>query len=347
MMNMMNKLLKANDNLRSQLYFVLGAVALFLVVIPTLLIAFERNDLLYGMTSVTILATISSGVWLTFYMGRINIGQGAYALLGGYVSAALIVKLGFSFWVSIFFAGFGAALFAAILGVPLLRLRGVYFAMITLTLTEVMRLISFALVPVTNGPRGITGIPLPGELSIFGLTIIPDFAKLVNLKIAFYFLSVTVMLITFMVMYRLVNSRMGALLRSLQQNEELASSLGVNLSSLRVKAYAIASFFGGVGGAIFVSITQSVYPTTFQIADSINYMLYTFLGGLGYVFGPIIGSFVLYFSWDLLFIAKQYQLLIYSSVMILLILFLPNGILSLPFKKWYNMLKTTIIKVKG
>ena len=347
MMNMMNKLLKANDNIRRQLYFMLGAVALFLIVIPTLLIAFERNDLLYGMTSVTILATISSGVWLTFYMGRINIGQGAYALLGGYVSAALIVKLGFSFWVSIFFAGFGAALFAAILGVPLLRLRGVYFAMITLTLTEVMRLISFALVPVTNGPRGITGIPLPGELSIFGLTIIPDFAKLENLKIAFYFLSVTVMLITFMVMYRLVNSRMGALLRSLQQNEELASSLGVNLSSLRVKAYAIASFFGGVGGAIFVSITQSVYPTTFQIADSINYMLYTFLGGLGYVFGPIIGSFVLYFSWDLLFVAKQYQLLIYSSVMILLILFLPNGILSLPFKKWYNMLKTTIIKVKG
>ena len=347
MMNMINKLLKANDNIRRQLYFMLGAVALFLIVIPTLLIAFERNDLLYGMTSVTILATISSGVWLTFYMGRINIGQGAYALLGGYVSAALIVKLGFSFWVSIFFAGFGAALFAAILGVPLLRLRGVYFAMITLTLTEVMRLISFALVPVTNGPRGITGIPLPGELSIFGLTIIPDFAKLENLKIAFYFLSVTVMLITFMVMYRLVNSRMGALLRSLQQNEELASSLGVNLSSLRVKAYAIASFFGGVGGAIFVSITQSVYPTTFQIADSINYMLYTFLGGLGYVFGPIIGSFVLYFSWDLLFVAKQYQLLIYSSVMILLILFLPNGILSLPFKKWYNMLKTTIIKVKG
>jgi branched-chain amino acid transport system permease protein len=266
-------------------------------------------------------------------MGRINIGQGAYALFGAYTTAVLVTQTSISFWLALILSGIVAALFSILIGFPILRLKGVYFSMITLTLTEVVKLLAIALVPITNGPRGITNIPLPGELSIFGLTIIPDFATLENPKIGFYYLAVIAMIITFAILYRLVHSRMGILLKSLQQNEELASSFGVNISYLRVISYAISSFFGGIGGAIFINLTQSVYPTTFQVADSINYMLYTFLGGLSYVFGPILGAFVLYFSWDILFVFKEYQLLIYSSIIILLMLFLPNGILSLRFKK--------------
>lgn len=313
--------------------YVVVALIVLLIVIPSVLVLAGRNDYLYGITSVAILAMISAGVWLTFYMGRINIGQGAYALIGAYTAAVLVTSVGLSFWLSLILAGVVAAFFSILIGLPILRLKGVYFSMITLTLTEVARLLAIALVPITNGPRGITNIPLPGELSIFGLTIIPDFATMQNTKVGFYYLAVIAMIITFAIMYRLVNSRMGILLRSLQQNEELASSFGVNISFLRVISYAISSFFGGVGGAIFINLTQSVYPTTFQVADSINYMLYTFLGGLAYVFGPILGAFVLYFSWDMLFIFKEYQLLIYSGIMILLMLFLPNGILSLRFKK--------------
>lgn len=312
---------------------VIIAIVFLLVIIPVILLVIQRNDFLYGITSVAILATISAGVWLSFYMGRINMGQGAYALIGAYTTAVLVVQYDISFWIALFVSGFVAAFFSILIGLPILRLRGVYFSMVTLTLTEVVRLIAIALVPLTNGPRGITNIPLPSELSLFGITIISDFATLQNSKIAFYYLAVVVMIISFAVVHRLVNSRMGILLKSLQQNEELASSFGVNIAYLRVISYAISSFLGGIGGAIFINLTQSVYPTTFQVADSINYMLYTFLGGLAYVFGPILGAFVLYFSWDMLFIFKEYQLLIYSSIMILLMLFLPNGILSLRLKK--------------
>ena len=314
---------------------ILGLLAFLLavfVLVPLAIAATGRWDLYYTLTSVALLSIGSAGVWLTFYIGRINIGQGAYALMGGYVSAVLMTKVGVSFWLTLPAAGIFCAAISILIGLPILRLRGVYFAMITLVLTEVTRLSALAL-PVTNGAKGITSIPLPGALSIFGMTIIPDFATIANPKLGFYLLAVTLMVLSYAALWRIVNSRLGHLCRSLQQNEELAASIGVNTAYLRVLAYAISSFFGGLSGAVFVAISQSIYPSSFAVTDSVNFMLYCFVGGLGFVAGPLLGTFLLYFGWDLLSIAKEYQLLIYSSAMIALMLVLPNGVLSLFDKK--------------
>ncbi|MEQ8326960.1 MAG: branched-chain amino acid ABC transporter permease [Parvibaculum sp.] len=310
----------------------ISGVAVFLVVVfavvPWLIEVSGRWDFCYTLTSVALLSIASAGVWLTFYIGRINIGQGAYALVGGYVSAVLITKYGVSFWLTLPLAGLFCAALSVFVGLPILRLRGVYFAMVTLVLTEVARLSALAM-PITNGAKGIVSIPLPGELSLFGLTIIPEFSSLANVKLGFYYLGTLLMVISFAAMYRLVNSRIGHLCRSLQQNEELASSIGVNVTYLRIVAYSISSFLGGIAGATFVAISQSIYPSSFQVADSVNFMLNCFLGGLGFVFGPMLGTLVLYFGWDLLFQTGRFQLLIYSSILILLIVVLPNGLLSI------------------
>ena len=313
-----------------------AAVAFFLlvvlVIVPAAIATSGRVDLYYTLTAVALLSIASAGVWLTFYIGRINIGQGAYALVGGYVSALLITKGDISFWWTLPLAGTFCALLSVLIGLPILRLRGVYFAMVTLVLTEVSRLTALAM-PFTNGAKGITSIKLPAELSIFGLTIIPDFNTLANPKLAFYWMAAIMMVLTYAVLWRIVNSRLGHLCRSLQQNEELASSIGVNIAWLRVLAYAISSFFGGIAGASFVAISQSLYPSSFQITDSVNFMLNCFLGGLGFVFGPMLGTLLLYFGWDLLFATGRFQLLIYSSLMIALMLWLPNGVLSLMDRK--------------
>jgi len=308
-----------------------GASLFFLLVfvaVPWAIASSGRWDFYYTLTSVALLSIASAGVWLTFYIGRINIGQGAYALAGGYVSAVLITKYGFNFWYTIPMAGLFCACLSVLIGLPILRLRGVYFAMVTLVLTEVMRLAALAM-PLTNGAKGITSIPLPQELSVFGLLLIPDFSGLENPKLAFYYTAVSLMVVCYAVLWRIVNSRLGHLCRSLQQNEELSASIGVNTAYLRVLAYSISSFFGGIAGAMFVAISQSIYPSSFQVTDSVNFMLNCFLGGLGYVFGPMLGTLVLYFGWDLLFTTGRYQLLIYSTLLIALILLLPNGILSL------------------
>ena len=314
---------------------IMGLVAFLLavfVLVPVLISATGRWDIYYTLTSVALLSIGSAGVWLTFYIGRINIGQGAYALLGGYVSAVLMTQAGVSFWATLPLAGLACAGISVLIGLPILRLRGVYFAMITLVLTEVMRLTALAL-PVTNGAKGITSIPLPGALSLFGITIIPDFATMANPKLGFYLLAVALMVLSYLALWRIVNSRLGHLCRSLQQNEELAASIGVNTAYLRILTYAISSLFGGLSGAVFVAISQSIYPSSFAVTDSVNFMLYCFVGGLGFVAGPMLGTFLLYFGWDLLSVAKEYQLLIYSSAMIALMLVLPNGVLSLFDKK--------------
>ena len=313
-----------------------AAVGLFLltvlVLVPLAISASGRVDLYYTLTSVALLSIASGGVWLTFYIGRINIGQGAFALVGGYVSALLVTQGGISFWWTLPLAGIFCALLAVLIGLPILRLRGVYFAMVTLVLTEVSRLSALAL-PFTNGAKGITSIPLPSELQVFGITLIPAFTRMDNPKLAFYLMAVVMMVLTFAVLWRIVNSRLGHLCRSLQQNEELASSIGVNIAYLRVLAYAISSFLGGISGASFVAISQSLYPSSFQTTDSVNFMLNCFLGGLGFVFGPMLGTLLLYFGWDLLFATGRFQLLIYSSLMIALMLWLPNGVLSLMDRK--------------
>lgn len=298
------------------------------VAVPVAIAVSGRWDFYYTLTSVALLSIASGGVWLTFYIGRINIGQGAYALVGGYVSAILVVKYGVSFWLTIPLAGLFCAFLGVLIGLPILRLKGVYFAMVTLVLTEVARLSALAL-PITNGAKGIVSIPLPGEISLLGLKLVPAFADLENPKLAFYYLAVSLMVLCFAGLYRLVNSRIGHLCRSLQQNEELASSIGVNITYLRIIAYSLSSFLGGIAGAAFVGISQSIYPSSFQVADSINFMLNCFLGGLGYVFGPMLGTLVLYFGWDLLFQAGKYQLLIYSGLLIALMVVLPNGLLSI------------------
>lgn len=311
---------------------VAAALAVILIAVPLTLTAMGRNDLFYTLTTVALLATGAAGVWLTFSIGRINIGQGAYALAGGYVGAILVTQAGWNFWAALPVAGLFCAAISVLIGLPILRLRGVYFAMITLVLTEVARLSALAL-PITGGARGITSIPLPGAVSIGGITLIPDFATLPNPRAGFYVAAALLMIATYGVMWRIVNSRLGHLFRSLQQNEELSASIGVNTAMLRVLAYAISSFFGGLAGAMVVALTQSVYPSSFVVQDSVNFMLYCFLGGLGYVFGPVLGTLLLYFGWDILSVAGKYQLLIYSGAMIALMLALPNGLLSLLDRK--------------
>jgi branched-chain amino acid transport system permease protein len=274
------------------------------------------------------LSVISLGVWLTFAIGRINIGQGAFALVGGYVTAILTTRFGVSFWLALPASGLAGALLAAVIGWPILRLRGIYFAMLTLTLTEAVRLLALNAEGITQGPTGILNIPTPGSIALAGIVLVPAFSA-VSTHLAFYYLAAVILTAGLLVIYRINTCRLGWTFRSLQQDEALAASVGVDVAKYRVMAFTICSAFAGIGGAFFAASVQSVYPSSFQVPDSIFFMLYCFFGGLSYVFGPVVGAFVLFIAFELLAGLREYQTVIYALIMIFTMLLLPNGVLSL------------------
>ena len=303
-----------------------AGLAAYLVAIPLL---FRGSPYILGvLTTASMLSFISLGVWLTFAIGRINIGQAAFALIGGYVAAILTTTLGMSFWLALPASGLVAGLLATIIGWPILRLKGVYFAMLTLSLTEAMRLAALNFERVTQGATGILNIPTPGSLALGGIVLVPAFATLPE-HVAFYYLAAFILLAGLLVVDRITACRLGWIFRSLLQDEALASSVGVDVPKYRVIAFAICSAFGGIGGAFFTVSQQSIYPSSFGVRDSIFFMLYCFLGGLSYVFGPVVGAFVLFLSFEVLAGLRQYQTLLYAAIMILTMLWLPNGLLSL------------------
>jgi branched-chain amino acid transport system permease protein len=297
-----------------------GAVAL-LVLIALVAIPIALKDQPYFLnvlTNASALAFISLGVWVTFSIGRINIAQGAFAMIGGYTTAILSTRYGLSFWLCLPLSALIAAAIGALIGWPILRLRGVYFAMITLSLTEVVRLAFLNGGEFTQGATGIVNIPRPAGI---------------DSPVAFYVLAVVLLLLGLLAVWRLSTSRIGWVFRSLRLNEELASSIGIDIARYRVLAFAFSCALGGLGGAFFAAFLQNIYPASYSVVDSVNFMLYCFLGGLDFVLGPVVGAFVLVIGFEILHELQQYQSLMYGVLMIAVILWLPNGILSLRLRR--------------
>ncbi|GMB79654.1 branched-chain amino acid ABC transporter permease [Shinella zoogloeoides] len=297
------------DGTRGLLTILLLAVFLYAVV-P---LAFSGRAYWFNvMTNAALLSFASLGVWITFAIGRVNIGQGAFALLGGYTSAILSTAYGLSFWLCLPVSALVAGLAGFLIGWPLLRLRGIYFAMVTLSLTEAVRLLFLNTLGASGG--GILNIPRPAGLST---------------PLAFYLFAATLLLAGYLAVWRLANSRIGWVFRSMRENEELTMSIGIDIARYRVLAFVLCSAMGGVAGACFAALQQNIYPATYTVSDSINFMLYCFLGGLDYALGPVVGAFGLVIAFELLRSIQEYQALLYGVLMIVVMLFLPNGLLSI------------------
>ena len=323
-MNTFNKFLTMfgiNKLTFGALFFIL---AVYLVGIP--LVYQGQGYVLNVMINSSILSLASLGVWITFSIGRINISQGAFCLIGGYATAILMKDFGLSFWLAILLGGIISTIAGILIGLPVLRLKGVYFAMISLSLTEVARLFMLSADSITGGASGIIDIPRPNGLNLFGLQIIPDFG---NSNLMFYYLSALLLILSSLSVWRLYYCRIGIIFRSLRQNEELATSLGINVARYRVMAFSFCCFLGGIAGGFFATFHQNIYPSTYTVNDSVFFMLYCFLGGLDFVFGPIVGAFLLTLGFEYLHVLQEYQSIIYAVLMIVLMLFMPNGVMSI------------------
>jgi len=296
---------------KRDLVVALGVLAVMLV-LP--LLTGGSRYLLSVLMNCAGLSLIAFGVWLTFTIGRINICQAGFALIGSYTTAIAMSRYGLSFWIALPLSAVVAALVGGVIGSFILKLRGIYFSMLTICVTEAIRLAFLNGGDFTRGSKGITGLAQPFE----GDSALP-----------MYYLAVALLAIGLGVTWRMHYSRVGRIFRAMRLNEDLAESFGTNVWRYRVLAFVVSCGLGGLGGSYFAVFTQSVYPQSFTVEHSIYYMLFCFLGGLEYASGAMVGAFVLTILFELLSQFQQYQTLIYGVLMIAVILLLPNGLMAI------------------
>ena len=260
------------------------------------------------------------------FAGQLSLGHTAFTGIGAYTSTLLFIHLGLTPWVGMLIGGMLSAVLAVTIGYPCFKLRGAYFALSTLAFVQTLKLI----VENTNeifgiqvrGPMGIE-IPLKGHSLV-------DF-QFLN-KEYYYYTILIMMLIALLISYRISKAKLGYCLSAIKNDVEAAESLGINVSSCRLKAAIVSAFLTAVGGTFYAQLILFIDPSGI-IGDylSLEIVLIAIVGGRGTLMGPILGSFFLIPISELtrIYLGGTYlgvHLIVFGGVLMLVILFLPRGI---------------------
>jgi len=276
------------------------------------------------LISIFIWSILTLGIRLILVVGHLNAAQATFMGMGAYTSGILAKNLGWSFWLGLPIAGVVAAILALAVGYPTLKIKGVYFVMVTFGLTEVFRHIWMMWTDLFGGPQGLLGIPRPNPIKLGVLTIA------FTTKVPFYYLALILLLITVVVMQRLDRSRVGMTLRSIPQADLLAECIGVNVMGYKVLAFVIGAFFAGLAGSFWGHYFTYASPWDFTWSNSLYMLIYAVMGGPGSVWGPIVGCFVMLVVDELLRPIHQYMPIVLGSILILVLLFIPGGFITIP-----------------
>jgi branched-chain amino acid transport system permease protein len=262
------------------------------------------------------------------FAGLLDLGYVAFFAIGAYTMGILTsTELGFfnmSWWAAVPFAILVAVLFGVFLGVPVLRLRGDYLAIVTLGFGEIVRILVLSdwLKPIIGGSQGIQRIARP----TIGGFVFDDPQKL------YYLLLVGCVLAAFIAI-RLRDSRIGRSWMAVREDEDVAQAMGINLVATKLLAFATGAAFAGLSGAIFAAKLSAAYPNSFNFLVSINVLAIVIVGGMGSIPGVLLGALAMVGLPELLREFAEYRLMVYGAVLVVMMLFRPEGLLPAPIIK--------------
>jgi branched-chain amino acid transport system permease protein len=289
------------------------------------------------------------------FAGLLDLGYVAFYAVGAYTYALLAsphFNLHLPFWVIVPIGAALAAFFGLLLGAPTLKLRGDYLAIVTLGFGEIVRIFLNNLsrpVNITNGPQGVTGID-PFRIDGF------DFAQYQTLlglqfsgPIKYYYLLLAVVIAVIVINLRLQNSRIGRAWEAIREDEIAASAMGINTRNVKLLAFAMGASFGGLAGGMFSAMQAFISPESFVLVESIMVVSMVVLGGMGNVWGVILGALLLSFVPEILrwtvqplqeaLLGRQLvdpeviRMLIFGLALVLVMLFRPAGLLPSAVRK--------------
>ena len=249
--------------------------------------------------------------------GLLNLGYVAFYAIGAYTYAILSTTIGLSFWSGLIAGGLVAALFAVLLGMPILRLRGDYFAIVTLGLGEITRIVLNNWSALTGGPNGISKI---GRPMIAGYEL--------HRTLDFYYLILVIVIITVFALHRLIASRIGRAWIAIREDEIAAEAMGVNTFQLKLLAFVLASALAGVVGVFFSAKMAFVSPESFTFFESVLILCMVVLGGMGSIAGIILGALLLVMLPEIFRDFQDYRMLAFGIALVLMMVFRPQGLLG-------------------
>ncbi|MCL1884389.1 MAG: branched-chain amino acid ABC transporter permease [Defluviitaleaceae bacterium] len=247
---------------------------------------------------------------VTGYLGQLPLGHAGFMAVGAYAGAifwrAHLLPQFPNMVVGLLIAGIVAAIFGLLIGIPALRFKGDYLAIITLGFGEIIRVLLNNLDGLTYGARGLLNIPRYSSFLLVYICVI----------------------ITCAFIHLMMKSRHGRAILSIRDNEIAAESCGVNTVYYKVAAFVVSAFFAGIAGALFAGNFGILIPANFDFMTSINILMIVVLGGLGSMFGSVIAAAVLTFLPFLLQPLAEYRMIIYSLMLILMMIFKPSGLMG-------------------
>jgi branched-chain amino acid transport system permease protein len=293
-----------------------------LIVAIILLVFYAGNDSfwIYNLTLVAIYAVVVVGLNIFVgYVGLVTFAQTAFMAVGGYGLAILTVNHGWNPWAALLAGILVTIVAAAVVGVPLLRLRGHYLTMATFALALGTFGYLTGATSFTGGSVGISGVP-PLAIGSFSLA---------NPRDAYIGCWVVLGLATW-IGVRLRNSHMGRAWQTISSREEAGTSLGLRVQRYKVLAFILAGVFGAAGGALYAGFTTYVSPDLYDSTIGVNLFVMLFLGGRGRTLAPIVGAAVLILIPQEFASLSDYQAILFDCVLLLIILFRPGGLLEPP-----------------
>lgn len=260
---------------------------------------------------------------LVGYLGKLSLGHTAFLGIGAYTSALLNLKLQAPFLVTLAGSVVISFILSFLFGLIVLRLRGPYFVIISLCLAEMLAIVATNWVNLTNGPMGLPGVE-PPSFSIPGL-----FELYLDSKAKFYYLMFVLVIIVTYILYRLIHSVIGRACISLRENENLAESVGVSAFRYGMIVFVLASVFAGVAGCFYAHYVSYINPEIFGFIYMITMLVMLVTGGKGTISGPFWGCILFTVLPELLRGAKDYRDPVFGIILIVVAIFLPQGLAGL------------------
>ncbi len=248
------------------------------------------------------------------FAGLLHLGYAAFIAVGAYATGILSAVYGISFWITLPFSVFVAIIAGLAIGAPTLRLRGDYLAIVTLGFGEIVR-ITVRNIDITGGAIGLIGIERP---VFFGIIL--------NQISHFYYMFFALAILAMFVSYRLHDSRMGRAWQYIREDEDAASAMGINVVTARLYAFIIGSAFGALAGSFYAVKMTAISPESFMFLHSVMFLLAVVLGGMGKIPGVVLGAVIVTLFPELSRDIGQYRVIIFAVVLLLLMLYRPQGI---------------------